>query len=112
MNVLVNAASSIAPQDLLQGTEPGLEVPPLIDAFFEDRPAYLLRTRGSDAPLGLVELHALRFELETAEIQNSAHISFEIVDHVFVLDAQHRSRQHRIPVCHQLEIGSVVPADV
>src|ERR1700676_1310790 len=108
----MNDASAIAPQDLLQGSEPRLEVPPLIDPFLEYRPTHLLRARGSDAPLGLVELHALRFELETAEIQDSAHIGFEILDHVFVLDAQYLSRQDRVPMRHQLDVGSVIPADV
>src|SRR6266404_5100429 len=96
----------------LQGIEPWLEVPPLIDPFLEDRAAHLLRTRGSDAPLGLVELQALRFELETTEIQHSAHIGLEILDHVFVLDAQYPPRQYRVPVRHQLDVGSVIPADV
>src|ERR1700741_3388071 len=106
------ALPSIAAQDFLRGGKPWPEVPPLIDAFLENRPPHLLRACGSYASLGLVEFHALRFELETAEFQNSAHIGFEIPHHVLVLDAQYLSRQHRVPVRHEIQVSAVIPADV
>src|SRR5258706_5418151 len=106
------APLSIAAQDFLQGGKPRLEVPPLIDAFLESRPPHLLRARGSYASLGLVEFDALWFELEPTEIQDPAHIRLEVFDHVFMLDAKHPSRQHRVPVRHQLDVSAVIPANV
>src|SRR5579864_8795585 len=94
-------------QYLLQGIEPGLEIPPLIDAFLENWAAHLLRARGSYAALGFVELHALGFEFKSAKIQYPAHVRLEIVDHGFMLDAQYPSGQDRVPVRHQFHIGSV-----
>src|SRR5258708_16104557 len=59
-----------ATQHLFERPEPGLEMAPLIDAFFEDRPAHLLRARGSDAPLGFEEFVALRLKLAPTASHN------------------------------------------
>ncbi len=90
------------PQCLFEWAEPGLKIPPLIEAFLENRPAPLFGTRGSYAAFGFIELDALRFESESAEIQNAAHIAFEIVDHILVLDPQDLARQDCVPVLHLL----------
>ena len=68
----------------MSGPEPRFVMTPLIEAFAENRPADLFGTRGAHAPLVLVEFHAGRLEFQTAKVENSAHIGFQIVDHVLV----------------------------
>jgi len=87
------------PQSFLQGTEPRLEVSPLVQALLEDRLAHLLGARRTHAALRLIELHAFGFERKSAEVENSAHIAFEALDHVLVLHAQDLSGEHCVPCC-------------
>src|SRR6202011_4791559 len=99
-------------QGVLEGPEPGLEVLPLIQALTVDGLSHLLRAGGTHAALGFVELDAGRLEFEAAEIENSPHVAFEVVDHVLVAYSQDSSRKHGIPVPHQLEIRPIVARDV
>src|SRR3974390_2509969 len=46
------------PERLPERSEPGLKVPPLVEALLVNRLAHLLGTRGPDAALRLVELEA------------------------------------------------------
>jgi len=41
-----------------------------------------------------------------------AHTALQVLDHVLVLHPQDLARQHFVPVLHQLDIGSVIAADV
>ncbi len=97
---------------LLERFEPWREIPPLIESFTEERLANLLRTGRTHAALRLVELDALRFELQSAEIENSPHIAFQIIDDILVMDAQNPPRQHAVPMPHQFDIGPVVARDI
>src|SRR5260221_6556008 len=99
-------------QRVLESPEPWLVVLPLIEPFPINRLAHLLRACRAYAALGLVELNARRLELQAAEVENPPHAAFEIIDHVLMLDSKDPSWKHRIPVPHQLEIGSVIPRDV
>ena len=58
-----------------------------------------------------MELDAGRLEGQGAEVEQAAHLAFEIVHHVFVLNAQHEAGQHVVPVVHQLHVLPVVVAD-
>ena len=51
-------------------------------------------------------------EREAAKIQNAAYLGLEIVDDVLVMYSQHPSRQHTIPVAHQVQVGAVISRDV
>src|SRR5882724_1666794 len=95
-----------------EGREPRLEVLPLLEPLTVDGLTNLLRARRAHAAHGLVKLDALRLELEAAEIENAAHVCFEIVHDVLTLQAQHPSRQHLVPMPHQFQVGPVVARDV
>src|SRR5882724_11586378 len=62
--------------------------------------------------LRLVELDAALFELEFAELEDAAHIRFEIAHHILVLDAQYPAGKRAIPMRHELRIHPVVASDV
>ena len=64
------------------------------------------------APFVLVEFDAGLLELEPAEVEDSPHAAFEVLDDVLVLDAQDPTRQHCIPVIHQPYIHCVIAPDV
>src|SRR4029077_4165531 len=93
-------------------SEPGLEVLPLLKSAAEDRLADLLGARRAHAALGLMKRHALRLELQAAEIEHAPHAALKIIDDVLVEDAQDAPRQHAIPMAHQLKVGAVVTRDV
>ena len=38
--------------------------------------------------------------------------SLQVIDHILVMNAQHSSGKHLIPVTHELEVVAVVPRDV
>ena len=92
------------PQGGAQVAQPGLEITPLVDALAVDRAAHLLGTRRVHAPVGPVELDAGRLEHEAAEIQHAPDAALEVVDDILVLDAQHATRQDRVPVIHEAHV--------
>src|SRR3984893_16566726 len=59
-----------------------------------------------------MECNTLRFELEPAEIEQATDAAFKVIDHVFVVHTQHASRQHLVPVSHELEVRTVVTRNV
>src|SRR5437773_6794341 len=83
-----NSAAGQLAEGGLQGSEPRLEVSPLVDALFIYGLAYLLGARRAHAALGLVELEAGRLEIESDEIEDPPHLGFEILDQFLVLDTQ------------------------
>src|ERR1700691_1411842 len=97
---------------VLQGSEPGLVVLPLIQPLAIDGLPHLLRARRAYAALGLMKLHAARLEVQAAKVENPPHIAFEVIDHLLVLDSENPSGQPAVPVPHQLEIRAVVARDV
>src|SRR6266513_3023542 len=99
-------------QRLFQRAQPAFVVTPLVDSFAIDGLAHLLGTRAVHGALGLVELHATRFELELAEFEEALHVPFEIVHHVFVLDPQDPAGKHVIPMRHELHIHPIIAGDV
>src|ERR1700681_964113 len=100
------------PKRRLEGPQPRLKVPPLVDALLIYGLAHLLGTGRAHATLGLVKLETRRLELEAAELEYPPYVALEALDYVLVLDTQNLSREHRIPVLHQLDVGAVVPSDV
>src|SRR5256885_8554430 len=95
-----------------QGSEPGLEVTPLVEPLPVNRLADLLGTCRADTALGLVELEARRLKVEPDEVQNPSNLMLEVVDQLLVLHAQDSARQDRVPVGHDLDVGAVVAPEV
>src|SRR5690242_16201125 len=69
-----------------QGAEPGLVVPPLLDAVLVDRTAYLLRADGTDGSSVGMELQAGGLERQTTVVEQPADLAFRIRDQVLVVD--------------------------
>src|SRR5258705_2176018 len=96
----------------LEGSEKRLELTPALDAFAKDGLTHLLRACRAHIPLRAVELKTCGLELETDEVENAPHVSFEIRHDVLVLHPEDLARQHRIPVRHELDVLTVVARDV
>src|SRR2546430_12848888 len=111
MPPLAVAAQGIT-ERLLQWPEPRLVVTPLVETLAKDRLTHLLGTRRADAALGAVVVQARRLERQFAELEQAPHAPLKILDDVLVMDAQHPTRQHRIPMLHELEVSAVVAGDV
>src|ERR1700722_5928349 len=109
---IVAIAQQSITQRILESAEPWFEMSPLIEALAKDGLADLFRAGGADAALRFVELHPGRLEVQSAEIEEPAHVGFEILDHILVIDTEHFPRQRLVPVLHQVEIRPVVPRDV
>src|ERR1700722_10556317 len=86
---IVAIAQQSITQRVPECAEPRLEMSPLIQALAKDRLANLFRAGGADAALRFVELHAGRLEVETAEIEEPAHVGLEILHHILVIDTEH-----------------------
>src|SRR5262249_58884362 len=95
-----------------QRSEPRLIVPPLVERLTIDRLAHLLRARSAHATLGPIELDAGFLELEPTIIEDSPDVPFEIAHDILILDAQHATRKHRVPVAQELEVGAVVTRNI
>src|SRR5207302_8778372 len=108
----LQSAGQEVSQRAFERAEPGLEVPPLVDALFIYRLANLLGARGAHAAICPVELYAGGLERQSEEVQQAADIAFEILDDALVLHAQDPPRQHRVPVGHGVDIRTVVAPDV
>src|SRR5256886_16378521 len=111
MPPLAVAAQGIT-ERLLQWPEPRLVVTPLVETLAKDRLTHLLGTRRADAALGAVVVQARRLERQFAELEQAPDAAFKILDDVLVMDAQHPTRQHSIPMLHELEVSAVVAGDV
>src|SRR5580692_10692200 len=61
---------------------------------------------------GLMELDAARLEVESAKIENPAHVALVVVDEVLMPDLQYLAGPGLVPVRHQINIHAVVAADV
>src|SRR5436309_3857424 len=96
---------------LLQWPEPALEMLPLLETLAKDRLTYLLGARRADAARGAVVVQARRLEGQLAELEQAPDAALKIVDDVLVVNAQHPTREHRIPVLHELEVGAIVSRD-
>ena len=70
--------------------------------------ADLLRAWCSDIAFSLVVLEACLFKRQIKKIQHPPDLTFKVLDDIFVLDAQDKSRQYLLPVIHKIEIGSIV----
>src|SRR6266513_73480 len=79
-----NSAAGQLAKGGLQGSEPRLEVAPLVYALFIYGLAYLLGARGAHAALGLVVLEAGWLELEAAELEHPPYVALEVPDYVLV----------------------------
>src|ERR1700728_826380 len=73
-------------QRLLERSQPRLEIPPLVETFLEDRPPHLLGAGRAHAALILPELQARGLELQVAEVEELAHVAFEVLHDVLVVD--------------------------
>ena len=87
-------------------------MPPLVQAFPVDGLADLFGTRGAYAAFIFVKLKAGTFEGQPAVLQDTAHAAVQIIDHVFVLYAEHCVWQDCVPVLHEAHIVAVVPSNV
>ena len=106
------AFSDFGTQGFLQRIQPSLVVPPLLEARPEDRLPHLLGTGRADAALGLVVVDAGLLEGKSAELKDPAYLAFEVVDDLLVLNAEDETRQHPVPVVHELDVLAVVVADL
>jgi len=85
---------------------------PLIEPLPREGLSNLFRTGGAHTALRLMELDALGLELEPAEIKHAPHVTLQIIDDILMMYAKNPSRQHTVPMPHQLQIGSVVARDI
>src|SRR5664279_2866969 len=99
-------------QSRFESPKPGVEVPPVIEPFLENRLPDLLRACGVHAALGFVKLHAVRFEAEPAELQNPRDACVEVADHGLMIDPQNLAGKSGAPMRHQLDVHSVIASDV
>src|SRR5258708_3354902 len=93
-------------------SEPWFEVLPLLESLAEYGLPNLFRAGGAYAALGFVEIQARRLELKSAKIEEPADIRVEILDDALVVYLENPSRQHGVPVIHQLKVGSIIARDV
>src|SRR5207253_6161411 len=100
------------PEGFAQRPEPLLVVTPLVATLRKSRLTHLLGARRADAARGAVVLEARPLEGQLAELEQPPHAPLEILDDVLVVDAQHPTREHGVPVLHELEVGAIVAGDV
>src|ERR1700683_5207834 len=81
---------------VLEWSEPGFVVAPLLERLAEDRLSDLLGAGGTYRALVLVELQAALLEWQAAIRQQRAHLRLGILDHAFVVHAVHASGHHSL----------------
>src|SRR6188508_318156 len=86
------------PQRLLEGFQPGLEVPPLVHALAENRPPHLLRAGGAHGARILMKLKHSLLERQPAVVEQPANFTLGVLDHVLVEHAVHPSGQDLVEV--------------
>ena len=77
---------------------------PLLKAGGEYGLSYLLGAWCTDAALDLVVIQASLLERHPAEIENPAHLCFQVADDILVLHAQDETRQNPVPMIHKLHV--------
>src|SRR6266513_6383083 len=100
------------PKGLLQRSQPGLVISPMLKRFVEDGLAYLLGARRADSPLVLVEPEALLLIRQIAISEQAAHLGLRLRHDGLVDDAVDPVRQRAIEVRHQVDVVAVVPAEI
>src|SRR5512134_2275752 len=99
------------PERLLQRVEPRLVVPPLVHALAKDRPAHLLGAGSANRPLVLVETKHALLERQAAVVEQAAHLTLGVLDHVLVEHTMHPPRQNGIEVGHEFDVVAVVATE-
>src|SRR5882762_10760503 len=99
-------------QRLFQWPKPRIEMPPVVHAVPENGTPHLLRAGGAHRPLVLIEPQALFLERKRAVVKEPANLGFGVLDHRLVEYAMNPARQRRIEVGHQVNVVTVVSAEV
>ena len=60
----------------------------------------------------LWNVEACGLEARGRKVEHTPHAALQVVHDVLVLNAQHPSGKHLVPVRHELEVGAVVAGDV
>src|SRR6185437_5856490 len=99
-------------ESFLQGSEPWLEVAPLIESPAIERLTDLLGARADDGARRFVKLETGGLRLEVAELEDALHVRREIRNQRLMPDPQYLPRQDGIPMTHEVHIHAVVPGQV
>src|ERR1700722_1514514 len=81
---------------LPQGTEPWLEIAPLLNSAAVDRLPHLLAAGRGDGAAGLPEPQATLLEGQSAIVQQAADFAFRVVDQAFVGEKVNMPGHHRL----------------
>src|SRR5688572_27519397 len=83
-------------------------VAPAANGMAIDRLANLPPARRTDAALSLVELRTSRLPIDSAELDKAPDHWLGVGYQRFIVDFQHRSREHRLPMVHQAAIVQII----
>ena len=96
-----------------QRAQTGFESPPALNRSAEQGLAHLDGARGVNRPAGLVEAETAIVPPQTAVIDQTPGLPFEIVNDVFIDDLEHGiGREYRAPVIHQFGVAAIIAAQL
>src|SRR5690242_6709039 len=95
-----------------QNSQPRLEMAPLFDPLPEDRLAHLFGACGAHGTAVAIEVQTFLLERQAAIVEQGADFALGILDHAFIEDAVHASRQYGVEMRHQRDIVGVVAAEL
>ncbi len=87
-------------------------MPPVVHALPENRAPHLLGAGGTHGPLVFIEAQALLLERQSAVIEEPANLGLGVLDRGLVEYAMHPARENRIDVSHQINVITVVAAEI
>src|ERR1700730_6116507 len=85
---------------------------PVVHTVPENGAPHLLGAGGTHGPLVFIKTQALRLERQAAVIKEPANLGFGVLDRGLVEYAMNPTRQSRIDVSHQVNVVTVVPAEI
>lgn len=89
-----------------------LVILPTTDGTGVERFADLTGARGSDGPVGPVEIEAVRVPVQPHRGQEASGVAFKVVDHPLVFDVDDRRGKHLAPVLREAEVRPEPGGDV
>src|SRR5688572_7098993 len=87
---------------LLQRVEPRLVVPPLLHPVAEYRASHLFGACRANGALVLMETQHSFLERQAAVLEQAAHLTLGVLDHVLVENPVHAAGKHGVKVLHEL----------
>ena len=85
---------------------------PFLGRVAVDGPPHLFGACRPNGAIGLVEFQYLRFELQSAIVEQPPHFGFRILDRSLVDDAVNAAGQNRVNVRHQANVVRIITADM